>query len=218
MKLLAFWRSTLGKKVVMGLTGLIMIVWLVLHMVGNLQAFGGAAKLNGYSALLHGPAHEVLVLTRIGLLVALVLHVVAAVQLTVLDRQARPVGYVKKSPQAASLASRTLRWGGVLILVFVVYHLMHLTWGTVHPDFIEGDPYHNLVAGFQRPGVVVFYLVALMAVGLHLYHGAWASLRSLGAARPAPNPLHRPVALVVALAVWIGLSAIPLAVWFGWLK
>ena len=138
------------------------------------------------------PAHEVLVLTRIGLLVALVLHVVAAVQLTVLDRQARPVGYVKKSPQAATLASRTLRWGGVLILVFVVYHLMHLTWGTVHPDFIEGDPYHNLVAGFQRPGVVVFYLVALMAVGLHLYHGAWASLPLAGRRASGPQSAAPP--------------------------
>jgi succinate dehydrogenase / fumarate reductase cytochrome b subunit len=213
-----FWRSTLGKKVVMGVTGLIMIAWLVLHMAGNLQAFSGPAKMNGYSALLHGPGHELLVLTRVVLLAALILHVVAAVQLTVLDRRARPVGYVKKSPQAATLASRTLRWGGALILVFVVYHLMHFTWGTVHPDFIEGDPYHNLVVGFKNPWVVLFYLVALMAVGLHLYHGAWASLRSLGAARPSANPLHRPIALVVALAVWIGLSMIPVAVWFGWLR
>lgn len=214
----AFWRSTLGKKVVMGLTGLIMIGWLVLHMVGNLQAFSGPAKLNGYSALLHGPGHELLVLTRIILVVALTLHVVAAVQLTLLDRRARPVGYARKSPQAATVASRTLRWGGVLILVFLVYHLMHLTWGTVHPDFIDGDPYHNLVVGLRRPAVALFYLIALVAVGLHLYHGAWSSFRSLGAARPSPNPLHRPVALVVALAVWLGLSLIPVAVWVGWLK
>ena len=212
------WRSTLGKKIVMGLTGLIMIAWLVLHTAGNLQAFAGPAKLNGYSALLHGPGHELLLLSRVILLVALALHVLAAVQLTLLDRRARPVAYARKTPQAATVASRTLRWGGGLILVFLVYHLMHLTWGTAHPDFVEADPYHNLVVGLRRPGVALFYLIGLVAVGLHLYHGAWASLRSLGAARPTPNPLHRPVALVVALGVWIGLSLIPVAVLVGWLK
>jgi len=126
-RLLSFWRSTLGKKVVMGITGLIMIVWLVLHMAGNLQAFAGAEKLNRYAALLHGPAHELLLLSRVILLAALILHVVAATQLTVMSRKARPVQYAKQVPQASTLASQTLRWGGVLILVFLVYHLSHFT-------------------------------------------------------------------------------------------
>jgi succinate dehydrogenase / fumarate reductase cytochrome b subunit len=217
-RILAFWRSTLGKKVVMGVTGLIMIVWLVLHMAGNLQAFAGAEKLNGYAALLHGPAHELLLLSRVILLAALILHVIAATQLTVMSRKARPVQYAKKVPQASTVASQTLRWGGVLILVFLVYHLSHFTWGTAHPDFVQGNVYHNLVVGFRDPLIVVFYLIALIAVGLHVYHGTWASLRSLGVARPSPNPRHRPIALVIALIVWLGMSVIPVAVWFGWLK
>ena len=105
-----------------------------------------------------------------------------------------------------------------LILVFLVYHLSHFTWGTAHPDFVEGNVYHNLVVGFRDPLIVVFYLIALIAVGLHVYHGTWASLRSLGVARPSPNPRHRPIALVIALIVWLGMSVIPVAVWFGWLK
>jgi succinate dehydrogenase / fumarate reductase cytochrome b subunit len=213
-----FWRSTVGKKVVMGLTGLIMIAWLILHLLGNLQIFAGADTINRYAALLHGPGHELLLAMRVGLLLAVGLHIVAAVQLTLLDRAARPVGYARKAPQAATLASRTLRWGGVLIVVFIVYHLMHFTWGTVHPDFVPGDVYHNMVTGFRRPLVVVFYLAALAALGLHLYHGAWSSFRSLGAARPQAHPLHRPIALALALGIWLGLSAIPVAVWFGWVK
>jgi succinate dehydrogenase cytochrome b subunit len=217
-RLLAFWRSTLGKKVVMGVTGLIMIIWLVLHMAGNLQAFAGADKLNGYAAILHGPAHELLLLSRVVLLASLILHVIAALQLSVMSRQARPVQYARKAPQAATVASLTLLWGGVLILVFLIYHLSHFTWGTAHPDFIEGNVYHNLIVGFHDPLVVIFYLIALIAVGLHVYHGAWASLRSLGVARPSANTRHRPIALAIALIVWLGMSVIPVAVWFGWLK
>ena len=215
---MSFWRSTVGKKVVMGLTGLIMIAWLILHLLGNLQVFAGPETINRYAAFLHGPGHEVLLVMRAVLLLAIALHVVAALQLTRLDRAARPAGYVKQEPQAATAASRSLRWGGVLILVFIIYHLMHFTWGTVHPDFVPGDVYHNMVTGFRSPLVVGFYLAALAALGLHLYHGAWSSFRSLGAARPGPRPLQRPIALVLALLLWLGLSAIPIAIWFGWVK
>lgn len=216
-RVLAFWQSTLGKKVVMGATGLIMIGFIILHMLGNLQAFQGPEKLNGYGALLHGPLHEVLLLLRVVLLVSLVLHVVAAVQLTLLDRAARPVSYARKVPQAATPASRTLRIGGVLLLFFIVFHLMHFTTGQVHPDFIDGDPYHNLVTGLSRPLVAAFYLISMVGIGLHVYHGAWSSFRSLGAARPSPHPLHRPVARALAMLVWLGFSIIPVAVMLGWL-
>ena len=155
--------------------------------------------------------------TGVVLLVAVLLHIVAAVQLTLLDRAARPVGYARKVPQAATPASRTLRLGGVLLLLFIVYHLLHFTTGQVHPEFIAGDVYHNLVTGLSRPLVAVFYLVSMLALGLHLYHGAWASLRSLGAAQPAPNPLHRPVARGLAVVVWLGFTIVPVAVLLGWL-
>ncbi len=217
-KVLGFWRSTLGKKVVMGVTGLIMIGFLIMHMAGNLQAFIGPEKLNAYGAMLHGPLHEVTLLVRVVLLVSLVLHVIAATQLTLLDRAARPVGYARRVSQAATSASRTLRIGGVVLLIFIILHLLHFTTGQIHPDFIEGDVYHNLVVGLAPPLVAVLYIVAMAAVGLHTYHGAWSSLRSLGAAQPRPNPLHRPIARVIAVIVWLGFTVIPVAVLLGWLK
>lgn len=214
--IVAFWRSTVGKKVVMGVTGLVMIGFLVGHVLGNLQAFQGAEKLDAYSRLLHSLG-EGLWLIRGVLLVALVLHVVAAVQLTRIDRAARPVGYARKAPQAATPASLTLRVGGVLLLVFIIFHLLHMTTGDLHPDFIPGEVYRNLVTGLAQPMVAGFYIVAMVAVGLHVYHGAWASFRSLGAIQPRPRPLHRPLARLVALLVWLGFTIIPVGVLLGWL-
>jgi succinate dehydrogenase / fumarate reductase cytochrome b subunit len=216
--ILAFWRSTLGKKVVMGVTGLVMIGFVGLHMVGNLQVFLGSEKLNAYGALLHGPLHEVTLALRVVLVVSVVLHVVAAVQLTSIDRAARPAGYARKVSQVSTAASRSLRAGGVLLLVFIVYHLLHFTTGQVHPDFVPGNVYHNLLSGLRRPAVATFYLVAMAALGLHLYHGAWSSFRSLGATRPRANPLYRPVAAVVALVIWLGFSVVPVAVVSGWIE
>lgn len=217
-KLLLFWRSTAGKKVVMGVTGLIMIGFLVMHMLGNLQAFESPEKLNAYGAVLHGPLREVTFAARAVLLVSVVLHVVAAVQLTLLDRAARPTGYARKVPQAATPASRTLRVGGVLLFGFIVFHLMHFTTGQVHPDFRPGDVFHNLVSGLGRPVVAIFYLVSMVAVGLHVYHGAWASLRSLGATQPKASPFHRPIARALAVLLWLGFSIIPVAVLLGWIR
>jgi len=154
---------------------------------------------------------------RVLLLVCLVLHVVAAVQLTLLDRAARPEAYVRKVAQAATPASMTLRIGGILLLLFIVLHLMHFTTGQIHPSFVEGEVFRNLVIGLRVPAVAFGYLIAMLALGFHLFHGAWASLRSLGAARPGPNPLHRPIARVLAIVVWFGFSIIPVAVQLGWL-
>ncbi len=217
-RILTFWRSTLGKKVVMGATGLIMVGFVIFHMLGNLQAFESAEKFNAYGAMLHGPLREVVLVLRVVLLVSVILHIIAAVQLTLLDRAARPVGYARSEAQAATVASRTLRIGGVLLLIFIGYHLLHFTTGDLHPDFIPGDVYHNLVTGLQRPWVAGFYLVAMAALGLHLYHGAWAGFRSLGVGPASPRPRHRPLALLVAAVVWLGFSAIPVAVMAGWLR
>jgi succinate dehydrogenase cytochrome b subunit len=217
-KIRGLWDSTPGKKVVMGATGLIMIGFLLVHMLGNLQAFLGPAKLDGYGAILHGPLNEVTWLIRLVLLVSLVLHVVAAAQLTRIDRAARPVNYARKVSRAATPASRTLRVGGVLLLVFIVYHLLHMTTGQLHPDFVEGGVYHNLVTGLSRPVVAAFYLISMIGIGLHVYHGAWSSFRSLGVSASTPNPLHRPIARAVAIVVWLGFSIIPVAVLLGWLQ
>ncbi|MCC7052208.1 MAG: succinate dehydrogenase cytochrome b subunit [Gemmatimonadaceae bacterium] len=215
---LTFWRSTIGKKVVMGATGLIGLGFVLGHMVGNLQAFSGAEKLDAYGALLHGPLHEVVLLARVVLIAAVVLHVTAAWQLTMISRAARPVDYAARQPQVSTLASRTLRYGGVLLLVFIVFHILHFTVGSVHPDFVEGQVYRNLVTGFAVKWVAVFYLVAMLALGMHLYHGAWSSMRTLGLARPSAAPLKRYLPVVLAVVITCGFAAIPLAFLLGVLQ
>ena len=209
------WDSSVGKKVVMAVTGLIMVAYLITHVLANLLVFQGPSNINAYSAFLHGTGGA-LWAARLVLLGALVLHVVAAVQLAGRRFDARPVGYAAgREPQVSTWASRTIRWGGGLILVFLVYHILHFTVGTAHPDFVEGDPYHNVSTGFRNLGVVIVYLVAMAAVGLHLYHGVWSSGRSLGMSPPSPDPFRRTAALMLALVIWLGFTVIPLAVYAG---
>jgi succinate dehydrogenase / fumarate reductase cytochrome b subunit len=209
------WHSSVGKKAVMAVTGLIMVAYLITHVLANLLVFQGPEKINAYSAFLHGTGGA-LWAARLVLLVAVVLHVVAAVQLTARRQAARPVGYAAgREPQVSTIASRTIRWGGALILFFLVYHIMHFTLGTVHTSFIEGNPYHNVATGFGNPLVVVFYEFAMVAVGLHLYHGIWSSGRSLGVSTSSPRPLRRQLALALSAIVWAGFTAIPIAVYAG---
>ena len=138
MFLVAFYRSTVGKKIIMGITGLIGVGFVILHMAGNLQVFISQDKINSYGALLHGPLAEVTWLVRIVLIVAVVLHVLMAYQLTMRSRAARPIGYERKEPQVSTLASRTMKWGGVLLLVFIVLHLLHFTTETIDPGGWRG--------------------------------------------------------------------------------
>jgi len=144
-----------------------------------------------------------------------VLHVVAAWQLTMRNRAARPVDYATRTPQVSTLAARTLRWGGVLLLVFIVYHLLDLTIGKVNPAFQEGDVYANLLGSLQRPLIALFYIIAMAALALHLYHGAWSSLRTLGVAQASVSPLKRRAALFVAIIIAVGFAVVPLAVLLG---
>jgi succinate dehydrogenase / fumarate reductase cytochrome b subunit len=222
----AFYRSTIGKKIIMGVTGLIGIGFVILHMAGNLQVFMGPAKINEYGAMLHGPLAEVTWLLRIVLIVAVVLHVLMAYQLTRRSAEARPVGYQKKVPQVATLASRTMKWGGVLLLVFIVIHILHFTTETIDPAGYRGttdirgarDVYGNIVTSFRIWWVALFYIVAMLALGLHLYHGAWSSIRTLGYAKQTQHPLHRKIALAIAAVVWLGFTIIPVAVMAGFLR
>lgn len=216
--LLSFWRSTIGKKVVMGVSGLIGLGFVIGHMAGNLQAFSGAEKLDAYGALLHGPLHELLLVARVVLIVAVLLHITAAYQLTMMSRAARPVDYAHRKPQVSTLASKTLRWGGVVLLVFIVFHILHFTIGTVHPDFVQGRVYRNLMTGFAVKWVAAFYLVAMIALGMHLYHGAWSSMRTLGLARQSAHPLKRYLPVVLAVVISFGFAVIPLAFLLGVLR
>jgi len=209
-----FWHSSIGKKAVMAVTGLGMIAFLITHVLGNLQVFAGPLKINEYSAALRrlGP---LLWIARGGLLVALILHVVAAYQLTQRKAAARPVGYANQDPQVSTFAARTIRWGGVLLLVFIVLHLLHFTFGTIHPAFDHKDVYGNVVAGFQIWWVSLLYVAAMIGLGLHLYHGTWSSIRTLGLTRPSGDPLKRRVAAVLAWTLYLGFSIIPIAVLAG---
>ncbi|HEX6617511.1 MAG TPA: succinate dehydrogenase cytochrome b subunit [Gemmatimonadales bacterium] len=211
----ALWNSTIGKKAVMAVTGLIMVAYLITHVAANLTVFQGPGTINAYSAFLHGTGGALWV-ARLVLIAALVLHVVAAVQLTARRQSARPVAYAGgREPQVSTFASRTIRWGGVLILIFIIYHILHFTLGTVHSSFVEGDPFHNVTTGFGNILVVLFYELALIALGLHLYHGVWSSGRTLGVSPPSPRPLKRQLALALALIIWAGFAVIPLAVYAG---
>lgn len=214
-------RSAVGKKAVMAVTGLILFGFVLTHMIGNLKLYAGAEAMNAYGEFLREvgypavPHSGVLWFLRIVLLVAVVLHIWSAWELTRMARVARPQEYAFKSKVHTSYASRTLRWGGVIILLFVIYHLLHLTWGTVHPGFEPGKPYENVVAGFQVWWVSLFYIAANLALGLHLYHGLWSFFQTMGWNHPRYNPWRRAFAQVFAAVVTLGNVSFPLAVMTG---
>jgi succinate dehydrogenase / fumarate reductase, cytochrome b subunit len=212
--LLKFWDSTVGKKVVMAATGILLLGFVFAHMAGNLQMFIGADAMNRYAAFLKSTG-ELLWVARLGLLGAVVLHIIAAVQLTRLNAAARPQEYAKREPQVSTLASRTMRWGGFLLLFFIVFHIGHFTTGTFHPAFSHTGVYGNVILGFRSPWVVAFYVTAMAALGLHLFHGAWAAFRTLGLQKRSASPLQRSAALWFAIIVWAGFTVIPLAVLLG---
>jgi succinate dehydrogenase / fumarate reductase cytochrome b subunit len=212
-----FWDSTVGKKTVMAVTGIAGVGFVVVHMAGNLQMFkpvGAAQAMHDYAVGLR-KLGALLWIARLGLIAAVALHVTAALQLIARNRAARPVAYARREHQAATIGARTMRIGGILLLAFIVFHILDMTWGVGHPQFTHLDPYNNLRIGFQRWWAVAFYVVAVAFLGLHLYHGAWASWRTVGARRSGPRPLHRSIAIVLAAAVALGMAAVPIAAALG---
>jgi len=217
-----FYSSAIAKKWTMAVTGIILIGFIVFHMVGNLKIFLGEEALNQYSEFLRDvgepvvPRTNLLWMVRMVLLVATGLHLHAAISLTRLNRRAAPEAYQgPRSYAAASYASRTMLWGGVIILLFVLFHLADLTWGTANPDFVRGEVYDNVVASFSRWPVAGFYILANLALGLHLYHGAWSLFQSLGWSHPRFNRWRVWLAQSLALGVTAGNISFPIAVMTG---
>jgi len=222
--LLDFYRSAVGKKVVMAVSGLLLFGFVLGHMLGNLKLYLGAEALNHYAEWLREigtpllPPSGLLWIARIGLLAAVGLHMLSAWQVTQISRRARPQDYAGRATIQATYASRTMRWGGVLIALFVFYHLAHLTFGApwAHPDFVEGDVYHNVVAGFRVWPISAFYIVAQAALALHLYHGLWSLFQSLGWNHPNFNPWRLTFAKTFAALIFVGNVSFPIAVLAGW--
>ncbi len=213
----AFWRSLVGKKIVMAVTGVILFLFVVGHLLGNLQIFDGPERLNAYGAFLK-KLGEILWAVRAILLVSLILHVIASIQVSVASLKARPVGYEDKKRIETSFAARTMIWSGPLIFFYVVYHLMMFTFLTTGPGYSETDVYRNEVLAFQVPAITAVYIIAMLFLGLHLYHGAWSMLHTLGASSPRYRVLRRTVAPIVAILITAGYIAIPVAVLAGWLS
>lgn len=216
--------SSVGKKALMAVSGLVWVGYVIGHMLGNLKAFQGPEKIDHYAEFLremgapvfgHGQA---LWLVRVVMIVAMITHVVLAYQTSRVSWDARPVKYRRAPHMELSSASRTMRWGGVALALFVAFHLMHLTYGSVHPDFRPGGVYHNLVTGFQWWPVTVVYVAAMGALGLHLYHGVWSIFQTLGLNHARYNRYRRPVATLIAVAVSLGFVSVPVGVLVGVLR
>ena len=217
-----FYRSDVGKKWVMAVTGVIGMGYVFAHMVGNLHIFEGPDQINHYGEwlrdLLDPPFPRTFFLwsMRIVLLVAIVLHLHAAYSLTMVNRRARPVRYQSQRDYvAATFAARTMRWTGVIVLLFIGYHLADLSWGASNPGYVRGDVYRNSIASFEQWPVTLVYVVANLALGVHLYHGAWSLFQSVGINNPRFNPWRRAFATAFAVVTTVGFIAVPIAVLVG---
>lgn len=214
-------RSTLAKKAVMAITGLVLFGFVLVHMIGNLKMYFGEAVfdhyaegLRGLGAPFFGPG-QLLWVARIVLLACAGLHILSAWLLTRQSWRARPEAYAVKEWVQATYAARTMRWGGVILLAFILYHLAHLTLGWVHPDFVAGKVFQNVVIGFQIWWVACFYIAANLALGLHLYHGLWSLFQTMGWNNPRWNPWRRRFATLFAGLITLGNVSFPVAVLTG---
>ena len=215
----------------MALSGAVLFGFVVVHMLGNLKLFTGEQHFNDYAVFLRTvgepalPHGALLWVTRVTLLACVGVHLVAALQVWAQSRRARTTRYRQHDDLSFSYASRTMRWGGVIIVAFVVYHLLHLTVGVAHHDFVGADDpqawaghvnaYRNVVSGFRVPWVSVAYMLAMIPLGLHVYHGLWSATQTLAVKNPKLIKWRRPAAAVLATLIMLGNMSIPLAVLGG---
>ena len=211
-----FYEAAVGKKVVMAVTGVILFGYVLAHMLGNLQILtGNPDAINSYAHLLH--SHEgALWVARSVLLLAVVLHIVASVQLWALNNKARPVAYVRKADVPASYAARTMKWSGPIVAAFVIFHVLHLTTGDVLPLQVapaeSPDAYDNVIMGFQHWWITMFYIIGVLLLSMHLYHGLWSMFQSLGIGHPRVTPRLKRFAALFAIVIAVGYISIPVAV------
>jgi succinate dehydrogenase / fumarate reductase cytochrome b subunit len=208
-----FYDSTIGKKAIMAVTGLVLFGFLIIHMLGNLQVFLGPEVMNHYAETLHGNP-PLLWTARTILLISVILHVWASIQLAKVKSEARPVGYVKQVSLVSSWASRSMMLSGPVIAAFAIFHLLHLTTGTIHPQFVPLRAYENLVRGFLVPFALA-YIVAMVLVGSHLSHGVWSMFQSMGLSHPRYTPVVKKLASIFSWILVAGFLSVPLAVLTG---
>jgi succinate dehydrogenase / fumarate reductase, cytochrome b subunit len=211
VRVLRFWTTTVGKKAVMAVSGVILAAFVLAHLLGNLQIFLGPDQFNGYARTLrHLP--ELVWPTRVILLMMVILHIWSSLQLAVVKSEARPVHYAKHKATGSSYASRTMYMSGPIIAAFVIYHLMQFTFGVGGTPYHEFDAYGNVIQGFRVPAVSIFYIIAMALLCLHLRHGLWSMFQSLGFSHPRHTPRIRLAASILALLVFFGFASIPVAV------
>src|ERR1700757_2327199 len=222
----ALWHTPIGKKVVMAVTGVVLVGFVIAHMLGNLKIFSGPNEINAYSRFLREVGSpelsygQLLWIVRTVLLICVALHITAAVQLSRMSWAARPVEYDVKRNVETTFAARMMRWGGVLVVAFIIFHLLHLTLGAV--GFLPGQfthlaVYQNVTAAFKVWPVALFYIVAMGALCLHLDHGIWSMLQTLGWNTAHNEKKLKIASRAIAIVVFLGFSSVPVSVWAGWL-
>jgi len=215
------YQSLVFQKAMMAVSGIVLFGFVFAHMLGNLKVYQGPEALNGYAHFLRTvgspevPAGGILWMARAILLHSVGIHAASAYSVSVTSRAARPIPYQRHQDPGANYASRTMRIGGIILFLFIIFHLLHLTAGRIHPDYLPSDVYHNVVVGFQSLPTSLFYIVAQLALGMHLYHGLYSLFQSLGIANPRFNALRRRFALVFSCLIAAGNVSIPLAVLSG---
>jgi len=211
---LRFYAAPIGKKAVMAVTGVILFLFVTGHLLGNLQIYLGREQLDAYGELLHSKP-SLLWAIRSFLLACVLAHVIASLQLWLMNRSARPQGYVKSGSAGSTYASRTMMWSGPMLFAFVAYHLLHFTTGQAHPNFQYLKVYDNVVAGFRQVPASIAYIAAMVLLGLHLYHGIWSMFQSVGFSHPRYTPKVKAFAAVASGLIAGGNISIPLAVLAG---
>ncbi len=215
-----FYEISVGKKILMAVTGIIMFLFVLVHMLGNLQIYLGPDHINAYANFLHHGALEIVWATRIALVACFLVHIVAAVQVWLQSRRAKPDPYSVKVDLTVGYAARTMIWTGPIVLLFVLYHLAHLTMGWTGPVEIGEhiDVYSNIVRSFSVPWIAGIYIVANFLLGVHLYHGLWSLFQTLGVTHPRIDAWRRRLAVLLSFVIAAGNISIPVSVLLGLVK